>query len=125
MIAALHLVEVGQQEWQLYIFKGGQYGNKVKGLEDIANMTVSPLRRLGIVISKDILALHQQFAGGWTVNRSDHIQQRRLSRTRRPHQGKKLFFCNLDGNVIKRFHLEGIADKHLAYVDGLPQSGCD
>ena len=86
---------------------------------------VAPVGGLGIAEAKNVLAQHQQLAGGRAVDGGDHIQQRGLARTGRPHQGHEFAAADLDGDVVERLDLESVALEDLADVAGLHHFGLD
>src|SRR6476646_6684785 len=86
-------------------------------------MFVAPVGGLRVAEAEDVLAQHQQLAGGRPVNRSNHVQQSRLAGTGRAHQGEKFTAADFDGNVVQRLDLEGVALENLAYVAGLDHLG--
>src|SRR5262245_27102953 len=123
VIAAFLLVELREQERQLDILKCGEHGNEVEGLEDVADVPIAPLGDLPIIEAEDILALHQQFAGGWPVNRSNHVEQGCPPGAGRTHQCEKFLLRNLDGDIVQSFDLKAVTHKHFVDVICLNDSG--
>src|SRR5579871_842980 len=116
VVAALLRGEFGQQQRQLDVFESRKHRNQVERLKDVADVLIPPARDLPVVETENILSLHQEFARRWTVDRRDHIQQRCLPGARRSHQRKELALRDVDGYVIQRRDLKGIALENLAYT---------
>ena len=123
VIAPLLRIQLGQQQRQLHVLKRGQHRDQIERLEHVPDVLVPPARRLRIVEAEDVLAHHQQFARGRTVDGRNHVQQRRLARSRGPHQREELSLRDVDGDVVERGHLESVALENFADVASLHDLG--
>src|SRR5579872_4531627 len=122
VLAALLCVQLGEQQRQLYILEGGEHWNQIERLKHVPDVLVSPARRLRIVEAENVLAQDKQFARRRPVDGGNHVQQRRLARTRWPHQSHKFSAANLNRNVIEGLHLKRVPLKDFADVAGLDNS---
>src|SRR5579863_8759705 len=123
MIAPLLGIQLGEQQREFDILKRGEYRNQVKGLKNVSDVHVAPVGGLRIAEAEHVLTQHQQFSRSGPVDCRNHIQQRRLTGTRRPHQSQELSAADLDGNVVKRLNLERVAFEDFADVAGLDHLG--
>src|ERR1022692_1259826 len=94
MVAALLRGQFGQQQRQFHVLKGGEHGNQIKGLKDVADLLIAPAGNLRVAKAENILPLHQQFALG-----------------------------DVDRHVIERRYLKGIALENLADAPNLYNFG--
>src|SRR5581483_381328 len=93
--------------------------NQIEGLKDVADVLVAPACNLGVAEAEDILSLHQQFAGSGPINRGDHVEQRRLARSGRPHQCQELSLGDVNGDIIERGDLKRVTLENLAHTSDL------
>jgi hypothetical protein len=70
-------------------------------LEDEANVPSPPFGELAFPQIRNALAPDPNLASCWNVETRYKIQQRRLSRTARPHQRKELAFGHMQTQVLK------------------------
>src|SRR5882762_2755270 len=63
----------------------------------------------------DVLAVHQDMAGGGTVEAAENLQQRGFAGTRRPDDGDALTGANGDRNALQDF--EGNRTLAKAFMD--------
>src|SRR5438067_1956655 len=123
VITALLRVELGQQERKFDVLERGENRDQVERLENVADVRIAPVGRLFVIEPENVLPQNQQLACSRAIDGRDHVQQRGLPRAGRPHEREKFATGNLDGDIVQRFHLEGIAFEHLADISGLDDPG--
>src|SRR5438876_9345186 len=123
VITALLRVELGQQDRTFAVLARGENRDQVERLETVADVCIAPVCRLFVIEPENVLPQNQQLACSRAIDGRDHVQQRGLPRAGRPHEREKFATGNLDGDIVQRFHLEGIAFEHLADISRLDDPG--
>jgi hypothetical protein len=93
--------QVGQQERQLDVLEGRQDGDEVVELEDEPDVVGAPAGRLGVGHPADVLAADLDVARGGRIQAGDEVQQRRLARAGRSHQGEELALIHVQVEVLE------------------------
>ena len=127
VVAPLLRVELRQKQRQFHVLKRGKHRNQVEGLKDVPDMLVAPVRGLRVAEAKDILILHQQFAGVGRSMAAIIFSSVVLPEPGGPHQGQEFAGGNVDGDIVQSLHFESFAFENFADVAGLNnfRSGCD
>ena len=86
---------------QFHIFQGRQVRNQVEPLKNKANFLISDFRQLVILHGGHILAVQIIRSGSRHIQASQHIHQRRLSRTGMPDDCHKFTFFYLQAHMIQ------------------------
>src|SRR5262249_20302914 len=89
---------------QLDVLRGGEPGHQVEGLEDEPDQVPAHLGQLGVVETAHLASVEEVRARGRAVEAADDVQQRRLPRTRRPHDGDVLARRDVLAHVGERVH---------------------
>ena len=97
MIAALAFGERGEEQGQFHIPLGVEDGHEIVELENEAHVLGPPCGQGAFRELVNALAAYFYGALGWTVEAADEVQQGRLARTGRTHEGKE--FALGDGKV--------------------------
>ena len=92
-----------------------QHRHEVEELEDQADVPGAPVRQLVLAEIVEALAGDQHLAGARTVDAGDQVEQRRLARPRRSHEGDEVPRRNGQRYVLERVHLVDAA--HVAPRD--------
>jgi hypothetical protein len=101
MRAALLRVELGQQQRQLDILRGRQHRHQVVELEDEADIGRAPARQLTLAQALDVLAGELDLAGAGRVDAAEQVQQRRLARAGRTHDGDEVAMRDRHAEMIE------------------------
>ena len=87
------------QRWNEHVFQHVAMWEQMMRLEDKANLAVPHLGKLEIAESNEILAIQQHLACARSIQRTDYIQQRALSRTRWSDDGNRFTPLNVQSHV--------------------------
>ena len=60
VFATLLGIELGEQQGEFHVFEGGEHGDQIESLENVSDMLIAPVGRLGVAEAEDILAQHEQ-----------------------------------------------------------------
>ena len=96
--------KVGEQQGKLNIFKGGEDRYEVIELEDEAYIDGPPLRQFRLRKSRNIDAADGDNAAVGFIDTGDEVQESALAGTGRTHEGKKLTFGNVEGDIFEDRH---------------------
>ena len=94
------------------ISAGVQRRQKVKSLEDKADLESPQLGSLGVAHGGQIVSVHQDAAPGSLRQAPEHIQQRRLPAAGRTHHADEFSGQNLEIHApqCRNFHLAGVVE---------------
>ena len=98
---------VRQQQRQLDVAFGGEHGQQVVELKDEADVLRAPARQPAAAERADALAADFDRAAGRRIEPAHQIEQRRLARARRSHQGEEIAARNLEIDALQ--HVDALA----------------
>ncbi len=90
------------EQWQHHIFRHCQFVDQVKALEDKADIFLANVSEPVFRIAGDVLACEFVAAGVRRVEHAEHIEQRRLAATGRPHDGDELTGIDFEVDHVER-----------------------
>jgi len=102
-LPALAAAELREQERKLHVLRGREHRHQIVELEDEAHIGRAPGRQLAFAQPVDALAVEHDLAAGGPVDAAKHVEQRRLARTRRPHDRDEI--------AARDAHVEMIEDR--------------
>src|SRR5438874_241147 len=100
VLAALFLGERGQQQRQLDVLERRQHGNQVVELKDEADVARAPRGQRAFREAADLGAADANRAARGTIDAGQQVEQRRLARSRRPHQPEEIAFGDGDRDAV-------------------------
>src|ERR1035441_5102989 len=118
VLQALLLLQVGEQERQRHVLHGRQHREQIELLENEAHVFVAPVGDLAVAQLAQVVAEHADVPAGGTIHGGDQVQQRRFTRSRRPHQGYEFAFVDPEAHVLQRDHVELVAHVLFGQVAG-------
>src|ERR1019366_3085490 len=118
VLQALPLLQVGELERQLHVLHGRQHREQIELLENEAHVLVAPVGDLAVAQLAQVVAEHADVPAGGTIHGGDQVQQRRLARSRWPHQGHEFAFVDAQAHVLQRDYVELVAHVLLSQVAG-------
>src|ERR1019366_2524718 len=118
VLHALPLLQVGEQQRQRHVLHGRQHREQIELLENEAHVFVAPVGDLAVAQLAQVVAEHADVPAGGAIHGGDQVQQRRLTRSRRPHQGHEFAFVDPEAHVLQRGHMELVAHVLLGQVAG-------
>src|ERR1700728_561231 len=102
---------------QHHVFERRQVGDQVKLLKDEPDLLCAESRQPAFIQPRHVHAVHERAPRCRRVEPAENVDQRRLARTRRPHDRDPLAGLHVKGNAIQRAH----AAKFLAQIFDLDQ----
>ncbi len=85
-------------------------------LKDEADAAGAPFRQLGFIEIANALAIDIDGSAGRRIEAGDEVEQRRLARAARSHQGEKLALGHFEGQLLEHVNLLAAAPKILAQI---------
>jgi hypothetical protein len=115
-LARLALRRAGEQQRQLNVLRRREHGDQVEGLEDEAHLgrAVARAGRVGQLVNG--FPVNEHAAGVDLVQPRDAVQERRLARARRAHDGDELALRDLEVEPVERHHFVPARAVHLAHA---------
>ena len=115
-----------ERHGQRHVLKHRKGGNEVEELIDDAHLAATQHRKLLVVARVHVVAGQVDAARGGTVHAAHEVQQSRLARARRTHDGEELTLGHRKRHVVESagsavslaVHLGEVLD--IEYVHGLP-----
>ena len=100
-----HAVKVLRQHNVLH---RGKKRNQMKLLEDESNFFRAHAIQFGRADAGHVLPIKPNLAGRRAIKAADQVHQRRLARSRRPHDGEPLALRHVQGNMVQRMNGTGL-----------------
>src|SRR5271156_1366824 len=88
-----------------HVLDGREIWHQMKLLEDEADFLRAKPRQTAFVEPRDIRAVHHGAAGSGRVKTAENIDERRLARTRRPHDGDPFAGLHVKRHAVERAHV--------------------
>src|SRR6267154_4446961 len=101
VLAALGLGEFCEQQRQLDVLKGGEYGDEVVHLKDEADMAGAPLGEFVAGHVRDFVASHGDAAVGGDVQAAKQIEQRSLAGAAGAHEADEVAFVDVEIEALQ------------------------
>jgi len=101
LLAALTGTEAGEQEGQLHVLKGGENRDQVKGLENEADVLVTPIGEFGFVKLGDVDAIDNTLARGGAINAGNDVEQGGFAGAGRAHEREELATRDFKGDAVQ------------------------
>ena len=113
--------QLGQQQRQLDVLLRREHRHQVVELEDEADLGGAPLGERAAAELVEPLAADRDAAARGHVEAADEVEQRRLARARRAHQGEEVALLDVEVDVVQHLDLLLAALVHLRQVADLDQ----
>ena len=104
-----------QQQRQLDVAIGREHGDQVVGLEHEAHVARAPGGELAARHRRDLVAGHADGAGARHVQAAEQVEQRRLARSARAHEGDELARADVEVQPLEDADL--LAAAHVALAE--------
>src|SRR4051812_35207891 len=108
MLDTFSLVQVGQLQGKLDIFKRVQNREQIEGLEDKPDVFISPVRDLLIRHFAQVCAEHFDLSAAGSVHGSDEMKEGGFARSRGSHQSHEIASRDLNVDGVERNDMEFI-----------------
>ena len=113
----------GDRERQRHVLGHVQQWDQVERLEDEAGPVAAELGRLVVGQVADRRALEDDLAGGRPVKPAEELEESRLARPRRAHQGDELALVDLQGDAAQGIDRRGAEAVALGEIVRLEDRG--
>ena len=114
-LCAPHAVELPRQR---HVLGGGQRRDEVELLEDVADAAASGSGAVRAAERAEVLPGDRDGAGGRDVEAAEQVQERRLARARRAHDGDQLAEPDVEVDVDERADLRRSGPVHAGQAAG-------
>src|SRR5262249_45882716 len=105
-----------EQQRQLDVLVRGEDREQVVELEDEADASRPPPGQLALRHGRDVLVADVDVAAGWRVEPGDQVEERRLPRPGRAHEGEEVALGDVEGELLQDADLLGAAGERLVQV---------
>src|SRR5438477_4978845 len=109
VIAALLFRQVREQQRQFDVLERGQDGNQVVQLKDESDVPCAPCGERALRETADLGLADANGATSGPIDSGKQVEQRRLARTRRSHQTKKIPLGHADRHALEHRNLDCVA----------------